>query len=445
MTVHYGSARRQHRYVSSGGGGLSPAFSASFLNTNTVPTGFTQSVSNPHTIFASSGLLVVNPTNLFDYDPVTLSSKGWLAETAATNICLQSNFAATWTQYNAGDATSAASTTGPDNGASSGATYTNGSANSTHGTKQTITVTASTTYTFSVLAAWDGLTTPYVYLSINNGSTSFYTVVFNLQTGAIVTSTSGGASFTGGANGITAVNNSTVTASLVTVGWTSTNGFYRPYVTVTTAAGVTSMIVAVGPAGSAAPTYSNGIPTYTAVGESVILYGAQLEANPFPTSLVPTTTASVARGAATLNSSAITWYNSSAGTAICVFDAINFPRATQQNIFSIGTTTTLGMDAAIAANASTTLASFDANATTSLGTITRNTQAKIGVTYDGTTNSGCLNGGTVVAAGTQASITAPTLLRFNYGAGTQAFYGHIKSFQYYASRVTNAQLQTLTT
>jgi hypothetical protein len=469
MSIHYGTPRRAHRFF--GVSTAAPPPSATYaidLTTGVNPTGFTYSSGTTLARYAfnSSGILTSYGRNVarFDWDPVTLSPRGLLMEGAATNYCLQSNtLATTWTNYNVNDAASSGSAYGPTNVSNAATTISYGTASSAHGCKQTISsLSGSTTYTFSAFLAWDGgivtATSQYAYLSIGNtGATSYYTVIFDLSTGTVVnTYSSLGSAFTGGANGIDATNNATVAANLSGAGFTGTVGYYRPFITLTTASSTSSVIVSVGLAGSASPTLTSaGIPTWTAGGEYLNVWGCQLEAGSYLSSPIATTTTTVARAANAYYSTSLSWYNSSASTAICAFDCTNPALPNVQNIFSLGNTSSsgfVGISAGInPASTNNVVGQFDGvtggNITASLGTISRNAVAKVGVVYDGSTNAACLNGGSVLSPSTIGTILTPTYLQLgSYAVGTNYFFnGHIRSFAYYNSRLTNAQLQTLTT
>ena len=416
-------------------------FTADFT-LGSVPAGISYTQATPYTYFNSSGLLVTNTGNRFDYDPVTLAIKGLLIEPATTNLVLGSNPTTTsWAPATSTTLTGSAST-GLDNTTSASQTSCTVSGVTTGiyiAPSVGITTVSSTVYTLSVYLAYS--TSRYVYFEMFASTRNFTAIVVDLQTGTITQTavgqtTGGGTSIT---SGIDAANNATVTTSLGT-GY----GYYRVWFTYTANSTVMSPRIGFVSAGTG-NTFNalSGIPTYTSTGtEKVNVYGMQLEASSGPTSLIPTTTAAVARGAGSIVNNGFSWYNASAGTAICVFDVEASSAFAVAYPFSIGTATSNGIAAGTAS--SQAFGYFDANQTASLGSVTRNTQAKVGMAYDGSTNAAVLNGGTVFSP-SQASITTPTGLILGGNQGTTNFAGHIKSFTYYPSRLTNAQLQTLTT
>ena len=118
--------------------------------------------------------------------------------------------------------------------------------------------------------------------------------IFNLATGTISSA------------GVTSGNMIYVGSTITPVG----NGWYRITLTGTLGALGSSLLLF--------QDYMNGYTTYTGNGyNSTLVWGAQLEACPFATSYIPTTTAAVTRGA---DAAAITgtnfssWYNYSQGT-----------------------------------------------------------------------------------------------------------------------------------
>jgi hypothetical protein len=436
MTIHYGTPRRAHRFFAAPASGGGPAFTADFL-AGSVPSGISYSQSTPYTYFDSNGLLAISTGNRFDYDPVTLAAKGLLIEPQTTNLVLQSNpVTANWTAststtltgsagYGLDNTLSASQITCTTSGVTTGINIKASAA---------ITTVSTTTYTFSAYLAYGA--SRYVYVELFASARQFTAVVVDLQTGTITQTQTTGLTFNTVTSGVDAANNATVTTSLGT-GY----GYYRVWITFKGPASVTPSIGFVAAATGNTFVATTGLPTYTSTGtESVNVYGVQLEASAYPTSLIPTTTTSASRGAVSVTNSGFSWYNASAGTAICVFDSdLLTPTGT---VFALNTATTTGI--ATTAASTSVLCYFDSYGAL-LGSISRNTQNKIAMAYDGSNNAMCLNGGTIATPSTQATIVTPTKLVFGTDQSTVAFAGHIKSFTYYASRLTNAQLQTLTT
>jgi len=225
-----------------------------------------------------------------DYDPSNVGSiMGWLLEESSTNTCLQSeDFTTTWvtsnsTQTNLASVT-ANSTKSPD-GTVTGDTLAAGS--SATGIvavrQQGLTFTNGTHYTISVFAKKNAL--EYLEISNKDDATAGMTCsqVFNLSTGA--TGASGG----------------TVFASSIRQ---FPNGWYRCEVTFEATASSTTEAYIKARSDNAVST------TFAATsGQSIFIWGAQVEAKKYATSYIPTTTVAVTRAAdvASVDNTEGTW------------------------------------------------------------------------------------------------------------------------------------------
>lgn len=200
------------------------------------------------------------------YDPTTLEYMGYLAEGARTNLLLQSeDLATTWENtvssesVNAGvapDGTTTADKLIPDNGTASGRI-----------TQTGLTISANTTYTYSVFAK--GAEFSLVRLRVGDGDFSDTAdVTYDASDGTV----SSAAAVTG------AWTNPSSTAKQYPNGWWR----FTLTFTATTNAGDRVQLWC----------------TNTGDGTSgILLWGAQLEAGSFASSYIPTTTASVTRNA----------------------------------------------------------------------------------------------------------------------------------------------------
>jgi hypothetical protein len=213
------------------------------------------------TEYNSAGLLVTVGSGVprFDYNPSTLALNGLLIEEARTNTITQSGFASGWSVA-ASAVLTANNAAGPDGGATSASTLAF-AASSTSAIFQSQSFTSGTTYTLSL------------WMRVPSG---IATARFDLFDGA---------------------SDHIDTDKTITTTWTR---FSFSVASANTGSG--NFQLRNGSAGSA---------------QTIQIFGAQLEAGSFPTSYIPTTTASVTRAAdvATVAVSAFA-YNQAAGTII---------------------------------------------------------------------------------------------------------------------------------
>jgi hypothetical protein len=185
----------------------------------------------------------------------------------------------------------------------------------------------------------------------------------------------------------------------------------------------------------------------------LFLWGAQLEAGAFPTSYIPTTTTALTRSQdrAVINTLA-PWYNSAAGTIYAEF-AVTQPAAgsnqflarSSDNSYSnqigdfINTTGFVGISTASGGV-------FDGLAATSV-VVSANTITKAVGAYATNDLAAVKDGGTVA---TDPTATIPSgLTRFDLGSDHSGLNnikaGYLRRITYYPTRLSNAQLQTITT
>ena len=374
------------------------------------------------TFVGSNGLIQSAAINeaRFDHDPVTLACKGLLIEESRTNLCLQSENhpSATWNKT--GLTVASAGNTDPAGAATSNLVSEDVSVG-LHRLFQSTAYVSGTSYSISVFLKYAGrqfvaITHPAVAA---NGAS-----IFDIQNGTIT------------------LSGSSVTSSITAY----PNGWYRCVVTgVSSTTGGASHIIQ----GST----TGGILTGSYLGlngPAFYIYGSQVELGAFPTSYIPTTTASVVRSAdvCSITGSAFTgFYNASEGTinAIGILNTTNINPApevfkvndgTNNNRIQIGMTnvTTEAVRPVIV-----TAGVLLYNST--LGTATIGVERKIATAYKSNDAISVFNG----TLGTQdTSVTIPTginqaLIGSSFGNGT------IASLRYYKKRLPNAKLQALTT
>ena len=352
----------------------------------------------------------------FDYDPVTLASKGLLIEEQRINVFTYSEQFdnAGWTKLNA--TVTANATTSPDG--TTNADKLIGAAGLSNVTVfQSPALTASTQYTETAYAKkseWSWLA-----LEIRGEAIDAVQAWFNLNTGVVGTIVGAG------------------TATITDAG----NGWYRCSLTRTMGATTTSPRVRIYPTNANAST-STGDGT-----SGVFVWGAQLEAGAFATSYIPTVAAAVTRSpdiATMTGTNFSSWYNATQGTFVSQFtpttisgtravldandntanESIRLQTVSADPFFTV---TDDGVDQA----------SIDA------GTVAANTNYKIAAAYAVNDFAVSLGGATV---GTDTSGTLPTVTQMQIGnsAAGNRLNGHVRSIAYYKTRLYNSQLQTLT-
>jgi len=362
----------------------------------------------------------------FTYDPSTLSALGLMIEEARTNI-----------QFYSGDLTNATgwaalSCTVANNGAA-GPDGTKlmtritstlaGNRNQSAGTG--MTTAASTTYTGSFY--------------MRAGSSNFAGIVAN-GVGGVPTAC--GAIFTLTGNG-SVVSTAGTGSPAGTIKKIAT-GLYRCTLTFTTGVGQTSTQFGAGV--SDGTTYTSTIYPSAASG-TIDADFAQLEVGPSETSYIPTTTASVTRAADSASFNNLAWFNAGAGTFIV--DYIGGLDGSQSGYGRIIGYTGGGNPGFVVSNSLTTTLNFY-NGTNSLAvTVTSSNYwllgGKAGAAYDSAGRALCGNGQSVVTDANSIGTVSDLYLGRNGGASTNVMNGTIKRLTYYPRRLSNAEMQDLTT
>jgi hypothetical protein len=363
----------------------------------------------------------------FDHDPVTRESLGLLVEEQRTNLLTYSaEFDnAAWTKALASITSN--TIVAPDGTSTGDKLVEDTTASDVHRIDQlSITVVSGTTYAASIyLKAAERTKARIVYLG--SGTSGVYADA-DLSAGTI--------------GAATAFNTAAaVTSSIQSVG----NGWYR-----CTVVGSQS----VGTSGSFRIEMldASGNRTYTGDGTSgIYIWGAQLEAGAFPTSYIPTVAATATRNAdaATMTGTNFSsWFNAAEGTVYFESQSVQgtnsypyslFGSSTSNRIFS-NYTTNSRMVAGIRVNVT-----FEAAVTTPNNSAPINTFGKGALAYKVNDFGFSWNG---AAALTDTSTTLPIIQKLdignNGGLVTNWLNGTIKKIAYYPLRITNANLQALT-
>lgn len=186
-------------------------------------------------------------------------------------------------------------------------------------------------------------------------------------------------------------------------------------------------------------------------GETVIAYGAQLEAGSFATSYIPTLGATATRSLDVASIDVSNFgYNQSEGTVVVDYQGLTATPNANVRILEISDGTnnnrlTLFYNATTDTVNLFSVADGDFNLTGSVSISDPNRQGIVAGAYSPDGIFLCKDGGAV-----SSDTSIPTLkgldtvnIGLSYGLNDQ-LNGHIKSFQYYPRRLTNAQLQELT-
>jgi hypothetical protein len=347
----------------------------------------------------------------FDHNPVTGESLGLLVEEQRTNLLTYSeDFSdAAWTKSNS---TITANTIVAPDGTLTGDALVFNTTNIAHYLFQSVTLTA-TTYTFSCYAKYNGQ--QYLQLGVYQGA--FLYCNFDILNGTVGTPSSG-------------------TAGLQDVG----DGWYRCSFSVTGAA-VAGYGYVIG---------SNSLtagfqPTFTGDGYSgIYIWGAQLEVGAFPTSYIPTVASQVTRSADAASMTGTNfsdWFNPSQGAVYADYKGISGV---------LGAVVNFRNSAAIFSNVHTLFArtaagsSYFANsnnvAQVNIGTATL--EGKAAFAYQ--VNDFAVSNSGNIFTDTLGILPVGQNQLFIGTNGSSAYSGTIKKLSYYSRRLTNEQLQALT-
>ena len=371
----------------------------------------------------------------FDHNPTTGEALGLLIEEQRTNLVTYSaDFSnAAWTATNS---TISANTVVAPDGTLSADSISETTATGTHRIRTaSISVSASTSYTCTVYAKAGFGATRYFGIALSD-STSISTgarrsYIFDLSNGT-ATST-GGATWT------------LVSGSATAVG----NGWYRCQITVTTDAGASTMYVSIGLADSFSTTsFTAG---YTGDGYSgIFIWGAQFEAGAFPTSYIATTSAQVTRSADAASMTGTnfsSWYRQDEGTVYADFikygaGITSGGGASTPRVWNIDDGTS---SIQLRFNSSVTIESTTSGSIYMALPWVAGSVNKAAVAYQTNNAAFAVNSSVTTDVAGSAPTTLNSMKLGSNTAATGGFLnGHIRRISYYPARLTNAQLQALT-
>jgi hypothetical protein len=360
----------------------------------------------------SAGLIetVAVDTPRYDYNPSTLAIKGLLIEEGRTNICLRSQEIGTapWT---IGNCIVTADDTISPAGTITGIRVMSNATGGSVGIAQSITATVSR-YAFSFwIKAGNRASANY---GIHNGAT------FEAQTSVII---SGPGTVTG--TGIQFIDGLSATE------WTRV-------------AVVTDNALAVASYGLFIYPFSAG----ESKGSYVYLWGAQFEAGAFATSYIPTTSSSVARGTDTVGIAALgSWFNPVEGSVAVEFiknqlvgtgSGFSLDDGTASEFIRLGLPSNGFVNFQVT-DGGVSQANFSIADVVDAGTMVR-----VSVAYK-TNDFGLAADGTASAPDTAGTLPTVTALTIGRDTSSNNLNGHMRRFIYLPQRVSDVNLDTLST
>ena len=384
-------------------------------------TAYTATTTQPITNYIPVLMTAASGVARFDHNPVTEESLGLLIEEQRTNLLLQSEtFSTTWAATRC--SITANTIVAPDGALTADKLVEDATASDTHLLTQSISFTSGTAYTYSIFAKQAEAGRFFQLLFPSAAFGSALRATFDLKNGTFQVSAS-------------------ITGAITFVG----NGWYRCSIT-GTATTTASASIGILLANSSAATGAAAI--YTGDGYSgVYIWGAQLEVGAFATSYIPTVASQVTRAADAASMTGTnfsSWWRPDEGTFVATSAAVStgtFRRivsaddGTSNNIIYLSHSNDNARGFVIVngvAEASFTSSTFSGNfGTEALGYKFNN----VGFAFNGTLST------------TDTAATIPVVNRLNIGSaiGTSNFLnGHIRKIAFYPARVTNEQLQALT-
>jgi hypothetical protein len=352
-----------------------------------------------------------------------------LVEPSAQNLLLQSEaFNTTWSALN-GATVTPNTIASPDNNVT--ADTINLSTTADSNVRQVITSSNLTAYTISCFFKNIALVAGETFrFRVNNANASPNDFI----AGAIVDLAAGTATYFQTGTAGTGISG-TGSASIENYG----NGWFRVRATFTT-----------GTAGGSATTLVQIIQPSASAARSFYAWGAQVEVGPVATSYIPTTAAAVTRNAdvVTLSGAVSGCIGQTEGTIYAEVDIRNMAKETYliridegatSNVLSLRTLTSNVVRTAI------TAPTFSGTLNISSATFTAGI-LKIAFAYKSGEIALCVNGANLTANGTFTF--GASLNRITLGSNVSAsseFNDRIRSAALYTTRLTNAELQSLTT
>ena len=326
-------------------------------------------------------------------------------------------------------------TTSPD-GTQNADTIVDNSTNGRHINYQSFSGDLSISRTLSVYAKQNSLR--YLFLSVTNQSDIHcYSAIFDLQSGTVsATKTNGDA---------------TLSASIQSVG----NGWYRCIISGTMTTGTANYFPLIGTsdrAGFTGSLVNNNAPIYTGSGQSLYLWGAQLEASSYPTSYIPTTSASATRVADACYKTGISsLIGQSQGTMFVDVD-LTHPNASGTNEYLMQLYQAAGERIILYRDNSNGLSYYYLKGTTIFfynSSVTTNGRHKLAFAYKSGDSAFYIDG-VQIDTDTSTFSAFSSLSELHLGANYNPTQAEIGDYEYneaivFPTRLSNAELASLTT
>jgi hypothetical protein len=357
----------------------------------------------------------------FDYNPVTLAPLGLLIEAQRTNLFTYSaDFTnVVWGKTNI--TVTAAAAVSPDG--TSNAQKIEATASAATVFTSSATAVAATSATFSVyVKQGTGATTANTFILRNSTtSTNLIAGTLNYSTGVWTYST--------GSTGVVVTN--------------AGNGWWR--VQIAASSGITAGDNLIGYIG-----FAGGAQT---AGNHLFAWGAQLEAGPAGTSYIPTVASQVTRTSDQPTIAApnfAPWYNSSEGTLAVEFDVVGF-NSVSEVMAAISDNTANNIFLPFVNSGGTSFVNVISGTVTSAnlnaGAVTVNAVTKLATVYRVNDFAASQNGAVPTVDTSGAVPVGANRLDLGWAApyGGLFLNGHLRRLFFYPTRLTNAQLQALST
>ncbi len=388
-------------------------------------TAYTATTTQPITNYIPVLQTAASGVARFEHNPITFESLGLEIEEQRTNLVLRSEEFdnAAWSTTNASVTTN--TIVAPD-GTLTGDKLVENTSTGGHLVVQSVALADSTTYTVTVFVKAAERT--WVAVGLTDKTNTNNRVWFNASTGAQGTT-----------------NGTVSAASATSVG----NGWWRFSASISSATGATtpSVRISLGSADNTASYTGNGF-------NGIFIWGAQLEAGAFPTSYIQTVASQVTRAADAASMTGTnfsSWYNQAEGTLYGEYaNSVNPAGGVARRIAHVSDGTDSNrIYIAWGETTARALLVCTANGVSQAsisGTAMSASGGKLAGAYKVNDFAVSANG-LLTGTDTDGIIPSVNVLHIGTSAvGTSSHYlnGCVKKIAYYPLRVTNAQLQGLT-